>query len=288
MGVTQWAADGVALCPNGKAATPRIVSDGASGAIIAWLDTRCQTSGDLYANRVTSWGTHPASRGAAACRAPAEQSLPAMIADGFGGTIIVWADRRNGNYDIYAQRVGSSGAAQWDSNGVALCTAAGDQAYPTLTSDMAGGAFVTWQDRRGSTNDIYAQRVNASGMLEWSTNDGIPLSTAANDQLSPVIIGDDANGAIVIWQHYVPGGGNIFAQRVSSAGAILWNPGGIAMCATSRWRSSPTAVPDSMGGAIVTWRLLVHTSGEALGSAGLSRWGHTMGGERRRIVRSGR
>jgi hypothetical protein len=43
---------------------------------------------------------------------------------------------------------------------VAVCTAAGFQIAPTLVADGAGGAIVTWYDRRNSPDaDIYAQRI---------------------------------------------------------------------------------------------------------------------------------
>src|SRR5512136_2503370 len=54
--------------------------------------------------------------------------------------------------------------AYWVQDGVALCTAAWNQDYPTIVSDDAGGAIVAWQDyRSGSGNDIYVQRLNTSG-----------------------------------------------------------------------------------------------------------------------------
>ena len=41
-----------------------------------------------------------------------------------------------------------------------ISTASGDQDQPSIVSDGAGGAIITWHDRRSGTNwDIYAQRV---------------------------------------------------------------------------------------------------------------------------------
>ena len=73
-----------------------------------------------------------------------EQAYPTIVSDGAGGSIVTWYDYRNGNWDIYAQRVNASGVVQWGANGVALCTAAGGQQVPTIVSDGAGGAIVTW------------------------------------------------------------------------------------------------------------------------------------------------
>src|SRR5437867_3572289 len=50
---------------------------------------------------------------------------------------------------------------------VPLCTSAGNQFSPTVASDGAGGAIVTWQDlRSGGNPDIYAQHVLASGAVD--------------------------------------------------------------------------------------------------------------------------
>src|SRR5689334_7792613 len=82
-------------------------------------------------------------------------------------------------------------------DGAALCTSGGIQSYngapgPAIVSDGAGGAIVTWMDSRsGTNNDIYAQRVNAAGAAQWTT-DGVALCTAANGQYDPTITSDGA------------------------------------------------------------------------------------------------
>ena len=88
------------------------------------------------------------------------------------------------------------GWAAWphdpNNGNVALCTAANDQGPPMIVSDGAGGAIVTWEDFRSGTNwDIYAQRVSAAGVPQWTAN-GVALCTAANTQGSPMIVSDGA------------------------------------------------------------------------------------------------
>jgi hypothetical protein len=98
-----------------------------------------------------------------------DQLVPKSIPDGSGGAIIAWADFRSGpsNGDIYAQRMSASGSVLWTLNGVAVTTAANNQLNLDLVSDGAGGAIIVWRDARNGifNNDIYAQRINASGSL---------------------------------------------------------------------------------------------------------------------------
>ncbi|HTP80635.1 MAG TPA: hypothetical protein VMM57_09550, partial [Bacteroidota bacterium] len=109
------------------------------------------------------WSTNPIINNAI-CTAAYDQYSPTIVSDGSGGAIITWQDLRSGNdFDIYAQYINAAGTPQWPSNGVAICTATGDQASPTIVSDGSGGAIITWQDERGANYDIYAQRINAAG-----------------------------------------------------------------------------------------------------------------------------
>ena len=235
--------------------SPMIVPDGAGGAIVTWQDKRSGVL-DIYAQRLSAAGAPLwATDGVALCTAANAQSVPTIASDGAGGAIITWQDARSGtSNDIYAQRVNAAGVPQWTANGVAVCTAAGDQDAPTIVSDGAGGAVVTWQDARsGSNNDIYAQRLNAAGVPQWTAN-GVALCTAANDQVGPTIDTDGAGGAIVTWQDFRSGTNNdIYAQRVNAVGVPQWTANGVALCTAANYQNSPTIVSDGAGGAIVSW-----------------------------------
>jgi hypothetical protein len=130
-GAVKWTANGVAICTDRAVNRfPQIISDGSGGAIITWADYRSGTNDDIYAQRVDSTGAVKwTANGVGVCTAPGSQ-YPEIISDGSGGAIITWQDYRNGNYDIYAQRVDSAGVVKWTANGVAICTAPGAQESP--------------------------------------------------------------------------------------------------------------------------------------------------------------
>ncbi|MDH3198612.1 MAG: hypothetical protein OEO21_10270, partial [Candidatus Krumholzibacteria bacterium] len=256
-GVAQWTADGVALCSAADdQSDPTIVSDGSGGAIVTWHDRRSGTNYDIYAQRLDASGVAQwAANGVALCSAADHQQVPTIVADGSGGAIVTWYDYRSGtNSDIYARRVNASGVAQWTANGVALCTAANAQLYPTIVSDGSGGAIVTWHDYRSGTNDdIYARRVNASGVAQWTAN-GVALCSAANNQLYPAIVSDGSGGAIVTWYDLRSGTNyDIYARRVDASGVAQWTADGVALCSAVNAQLSPAIVSDGSGGAIVTW-----------------------------------
>jgi len=255
-GVPQWTANGVAVCISGNAQfDPAVVSDGSGGAIITWRDNRGSTDYDIYAQRVDSSGVPQwSANGVAVCTASRTQGDPAVVSDGSGGAIITWQDQRSGD-DIYAQRVDSSGVPQWTANGVAVCTASDDQRNPAVASDGSGGAIITWEDRGGTYVDIYIQRVNQSGVPEWTAN-GIAICTASGDQWYPAPVSDGSGGAIITWQDQ-RSGDDIYAQRVNPSGVLQWTANGVAICTASDDQWYPAPVSDGSGGAIICHHHLV-------------------------------
>jgi hypothetical protein len=260
-----WPADGRALCTAATAQySVTLVADGTGGAIVTWQDFRTSTTGyDIYAQRVLASGAvDPAwpANGRALCTAANSQYSPAIVADGAGGAIVTWYDYRGGiKYDIYAQHVLASGAVDpaWPADGRALCTAAGDQDFPAIISDGAGGAVVTWEDRRGAGDyDIYAQHVLGSGAVDpaWPT-DGRALCTAANSQYYPSIVADGSGGAVVAWRDQRDIHTHIYAQHVLVSGAVdpAWPVDGRALCTAANSQDYATILGDGAGGAIVAW-----------------------------------
>lgn len=202
-GAIQWAVNGVAVCTSvNDQYNGVLVLDGAGGVFIDWMDGRSGTW-NFYGQRLNSAGVAQwATNGVAVCNytlnTNPRQNL-STISDGAGGVIATWQDYRTGAWDIYAQRINSSGVAQWTINGIVICNATNDQLYPFLITDTNGGAIITWQDYRSGSH-IYAQRINSSGAAQWTANGvAVSLATAQAGQHTPVIDVNGAGGAIIVF-----------------------------------------------------------------------------------------
>jgi len=256
-GVVQWTTDGVAISNAFGCQVPAIASDGSGGAIITWSDYRNGLDADIYtqrinANGVVQWTTD----GVAISTVSANQSSPNIVSDDLGGAIITWDDGRNVFADIFAQRINASGVVQWTTDGVAISTASNQQVFPDILSDDSGGAIITWQDsRNGSGNiDIYAQRINASGVIQWTT-EGVAISNASGNQTEQQIVSDGSGGAIITWSDKrLSGNLDIYSQRIDSSGVIQWTVNGVAISNASGHQWNPQIVSDGSGGAIITWQ----------------------------------
>jgi hypothetical protein len=250
-----WVSDGIAVCtmPNTQD-TPAIASDNAGGAIIVWRDLRASVNTDIYAQRVDADGAALwLTGGMPVCTANNAQSSPLIVPDGSGGAIVAWQDFRSNNVlDIYAQRVNSSGYIQWTAQGVAICTGKTSLTLGQIIPDGVGGAIIAWSDRRNATNDIFAQRIDAAGAVQWTAN-GVIVCAAAASQVLPALASDGSGGAIVAWQDARNGTNDIFAQRVAAAGAVQWTADGVVICGAAQYQTSAQIIPDGGGGAIVAW-----------------------------------
>ena len=253
-GVGQWLANGVAVCTvTGNQGSPQLISDGSGGVIISWWDYRSGSS-QVYVQRINANGVGQwLANGVAVCTAIGYQGAPQLISDGAGGVIISWVDNRSGNHDIYTQRINANGVGQWLANGVAVCTAIDNQDIPQLISDGAGGAIFTWEDLRSGSYHIYAQRINANGVVQWLAN-GVAVCTATYYQLSPLLISDGAGGAIITWEGIISVGTNdIYAQRINANGVEQWLANGVAVSTALNNQSYHQIISDGAGGAIFTW-----------------------------------
>jgi len=180
------------------------------------------------------WETKWEDNGVVICDADSVQGKIQIISDGSGGAIMTWWHESTVTpyWDIYAQKVDSLGNCPWASNGVLIC----DQTYEDaivlglivdklwICSDGAGGAIISWVDCRSTgpgnwweTGDIYAQRVDSSGVFEWAVN-GIVICNAEGGQYEPRVC-YDGSGNIIAWEdtrrdypqgHFY----DIYAQRV--------------------------------------------------------------------------
>lgn len=201
-----WPSIGRSVCAQaGDQDLPAIVSDGSGGAVVAWRDARNGVHRDLFAHHLFANGQlDPAwpLAGRALCTATGDQAIDALVEDGAGGALAVFADLRSGPaQDLYAQHVLAGGALDpaWPADGLAVCTAAGDQRVATAIPDGAGGALVAWEDGRpGTHTDVYAQHVLGTGANDpaW-TADGVGLALLGSSQYRPVLVSDGEGGGLV-------------------------------------------------------------------------------------------
>ncbi len=257
-GVIMWTPGGVPLCTvNANRLNPRMQKDGKGGAYITWQDYRNLTDYDVYAQRLSPsgnllWG----GNGLLICNAPGTQVDPKLDPDTIsGGIYLSWIDKRGGaDYDIYAQRVDSTGTILWANNGVPVTTAVGSQsAQDMLSTSSTNGVLFVWKDKRNAVDfDIYAQKLNPAGVPQWTT-DGVVVCNSSFDQLNPNIVTDNNGGSIIAWQDSSALDWDIKSQRINASGVPQWATNGVIVSNATGHQLGPKSVSDGRGGCIYAW-----------------------------------
>jgi hypothetical protein len=137
-----------------------------------------------------------------------------------------------------------------------ICSEGTYQWLPGIVDDGSGGAIIAWQDSRSGSEsaDIYAQRINADGVVKWIT-DGVPISIASHQQILLNIVGDGSGGAIIVWQDFRNNTNyDIYAQRINATGDAQWTLDGVAISIANYHQANPTLTSDGTDGAIVAWQ----------------------------------
>lgn len=257
-GEVSWQENGVPVAANSDnidQSMPVIASDNRGGAIICWKDMRysgfSEKSG-IYAQRIDSTSTRIWGDGGICVREYGGE-VPQIVSDGQGGALIAWTNYigtyPNGHKDIYVQKIDLNGSIAWQSDGIALCSRIHDQRDVQITGDCSGGAIVVWEDyRNGTYSNLYAQKINAAGVIQWEA-DGIAVAPLDYGQRFHRIISDGSGGVYAAWQYSF---NKVYAQRISSDGIRQWASDGISVCSSYDSRA-PQITNDGQNGIILTW-----------------------------------
>jgi hypothetical protein len=254
-GNLMWEASGVPVCADTNSQSlPVLATDGEGGAIIAWIDSRNGLDNDIYAQRVSAEGVVQwVAGGREVSGADNDQNYPKMISDNEGGAIITWQDGRNGNLDIYAQRISGTGSRQWTISGVPVCLLVTEQHEPIIVSASNHKAIIAWEDERNGTYDIYIQRLEVEdGDYDWDLNGNV-VCDAASTQRNPVMTAGLSGDAILAWEDNRNGNMDIYASRISNWGISSWGTNGIAVCDHTASSYLPAITSNGGGGAYIAW-----------------------------------
>jgi len=265
-----WASGGVPLSRvlNYEQLTLHTIADEMGGAMVLWHHApQAAGIGDLWAQHVLSDGTidpnWPAD-GKFVAKDDGDQGGPGqqtVDTDGDGGIIVAWTDsRETGNLNIYCQRIEPDGTLTWaDSTGLLVCNAVDEQNGVKLAPDGSGGAYMVWVDKRNqfvTRTDLYIQRVNATGQMQFAAN-GIPVCISDNTQENQRIANDGSGNAVLVWEDYRNDPTNqvmdIYAAKVSPTGTMPWGTNGVPVCTAQEGQREIRINTAEAGSVVLAW-----------------------------------
>lgn len=170
--------------------------------IIVWRDLRngMNYDYDIYAQMYSSNGM-PQGTNFPVNDNPGigKHDYPAVAVDSSGSYVVVWEDERNGNYDIFAQRLNSTGSPIGSNFKVNDDAGTTNQAVPAVAVNKAGAFVIAWADLRNGVKDIYCQRYNSGGS-KLGTNLKVNSSNGTVTVWGPSAGLNDNGSFLVTWR----------------------------------------------------------------------------------------
>jgi hypothetical protein len=240
----------------------KCISDGDDGIIIVWEDNRTQSSGnrDVYAQRVNKsgvkqWGD---STGIPiGIKVNEDERYFDVCTDGKGGAIIIWDDGiTSGRTILKGQRVTKSGSKLWTDTGKAVVNDGNRQSQCKISYDNNGGCFIAYltSELNSSDYEVKANRLDSNGNKMWGAGTWVSQQDGNAGEIDACTTTD--NGFFVVWndsRNSKITWSDLYCQKLNSAGAVLWQTNGIALCDANYTQQYERCIPDNSGGAFIVW-----------------------------------
>ncbi len=160
-----------------------------------------------------------------------EQAAPQVIEMGSSQYLVVWGDQRQGQGEIFASRLTSTGAPIGPNFKISVDPVTGGsyQGEPAAAARADGTTLVAWLDGReggsvfGATFDVFAQLLDPNGQPVGG-NFKINETTVPQRDASVSIAADPTGGFVVAWidrRSFPTDAGDVYAQRLDANGAPL-------------------------------------------------------------------
>ncbi|MBC8276318.1 MAG: hypothetical protein H8E40_15300 [Chloroflexi bacterium] len=244
-------------CLGGSAprpVAPEIATDGSGGAIIVWPAQKGARAQRVDSQGNCLWG----SKGRQIFSYSKHPIVPLAVEDDNGGAILAWTGETESTWSVFAWRLDSQGNAVWNEGGICVSTGTAEvtQSLIDLASDGSGGAVLLWYEEWKTDGKwqvtVYAQRVSASGDCLWGEQ-GVQVCGTSPDPRWAKVVNDGSGGAVIVWEDNRGPDTDIYAQRISSNGRLLWPDEGVPVASASNAQLFPQIISDGMGNFIVVW-----------------------------------
>ncbi len=184
-----------------------------NGGIIAWMDTRYSSWGDIFAQFIDTLGNLIGNNILVADDTTGEAYNP-DVAVGGGSAIIVWVDNRNGSYLLYGQRYGLDGTP-YGSN-FQISKADLDAPIYGVSADRDGNFAVVWMRH---DNNIMLRRYNNAGI---PLTDTIVVNDVRDNAGYPDVAMDPDGNFVVVWNDWnADGTYDVYMQLFDSTGSRI-------------------------------------------------------------------
>ena len=190
---------------TGVQETPVVVYNSVTGEyLVIWNDHRFGlTHGEIRGQRISTGGQLQGNELALVSPFTELETPKLAAASSNGQYLVVWVDKESGSRDLYAQLLTQTAAPSGSQLTISNATDA--QKDPDVAYDSQADLFmVVWEDNR-SQDEIYSQRIDATGALVGS-NHLLVADSSGQSQQFPAVASNGNGQFLLVWEREFGGG----------------------------------------------------------------------------------
>jgi hypothetical protein len=173
-----------------------------------------------------------------------------------GNIIVVWADYRNREWDIYGQRLNSVGEMIGNNFKINSDIEKNQQHSPRVAALSDGGFSVVWYDNRNGNDDIYS-RIYSPGGIPTGSDFRLNDDNSGKRQVYPAVAGDGNQRFFVAWVDWrngvYPKNSDIYFRRYNANGLPIGSSEMINPSGGEESQKDVAICADRMGNLGITW-----------------------------------
>lgn len=146
-------------------------------------------------------------------------SNPKIKFDSTGNIYVSWTSEQATIYNIILSKYDSTLSNLWTTN-PNLDEISKNQSY--LDFDISGSdIFIAWTDNRKGNNDIYTQKLDLSGNIQWTKDQKINNDSLTANQNSPAVLINSLGATFSAWNDERNGFIDVYATEFTSPGVSV-------------------------------------------------------------------
>ncbi len=153
----------------------------------------------------------------------------------------------------------AGGWAQWPEDpalNMIISDQVGAQVISKVAATSDGGCYVSWYSNASGNYDLYLQKLNGDGEIQWVDNGLLisnhPQETWLTDYDMTV---DGEDHAIIVFNDIRNGGDwDIYAYRISPDGDFVWGADGLTISDNDGFEPDPRVTITSNGNVVIAWK----------------------------------
>ncbi|MEO0293335.1 MAG: T9SS type A sorting domain-containing protein [candidate division WOR-3 bacterium] len=174
---------------------------------------------------------------------------PSVDIDFLNNAVVTWYDHRDGDNDIWAQKINKLGMKVGSNFKVNEDDGSSSQEEPSIAMTPNGKFLIAWADNRNGNYDIYAQLFGSDG-TPINGNLKINESEDPSGQFNPCVAYLPDGNFIVAWEDYGSSYG-VYFQIVDTTGVLV--DSNCKVSQNNHWGFSPEVSVAPSGEFVITW-----------------------------------